>query len=142
MDSDEVGSSQRGHSDVVDAIVLGIEILNPDLKVNRTEFEELIEAADSAAQCIWAVHGGVTDSELSMISRMEKMKRKLGELRKQKIEEINAKVPRKGTAPRDQWPTRLGKKLAEAGDNMQLRAAAEKSGEREVAKRAEASRGI
>ena len=121
----KLGALNGVTADVVDAIVLGIEILNPDLKVNRTEFEELIEASGSAAQCIWAVHGGVTDSELSMISRMEEKKRKLNELRKQKIEEINAKVPRKGMAPRDQWPTRLGKKLAEAGDNMQLRAAAE-----------------
>ena len=121
----KLGALDGVTADVVDAIVLGIEILNPDLKVNRTEFEELIEAADSAAQCIWAAHGGVTDSELSMVSRMDKMKRKLDELRKQKVEEINSKVPRKGSAPRDQWPTRLGRKLAEAGDNMQLRAAAE-----------------
>ena len=121
----KLGALDGVTADVVDAIVLGIEILNPDLKVNRTEFEELIEAADSAAQCIWAAHGGVTDSELSMVSRMDKMKRKLDELRKQKVEEINAKVHRKGSAPRDQWPTRLGRKLAEAGDNMQLRVAAE-----------------
>ena len=121
----KLGALNGVTAEVVDAIVLGLEVINPDLKVNRNDFEALMEAADAAAGCVWAAHGGASDAELSMVSRMEKAKRKLDEIRRQRIEEVNAKVPRRGKAPRDQWPTGLGRKLAEAGDNLSLRAAAE-----------------
>eukprot|EP00435_Cladocopium_sp_Y103_P027089 s207_g6.t1 len=121
----KLGAINGVTADVIDAIILGLEVINPDLKINRNDFDSLVEAADAAAACVWAAHGGVTDAELAMVARMEKTKRKLDEIRKTKIEEVNSRVPRKGSAPRDQWPTRLGRKLAEAGDNLHMRAHAE-----------------
>eukprot|EP00435_Cladocopium_sp_Y103_P012665 s652_g3.t1 len=123
----KLGALNGVPSEVMDSIVLGLELVNPDLKVNLNEFEALIEAADAAAESIWAAHGGMSDADLAMTSRLERSKRRLDTIRRLRVEEINEKVPRKGTAPRDVWPTRLSKRLAEAGDNVNLRAEVEDS---------------
>eukprot|EP00435_Cladocopium_sp_Y103_P009181 s2142_g2.t1 len=106
-------------------MALAVALHEAGWTVTKLGQSQRLRRAGAAAECIWAAHGGVTDAELSMVSRMERTKRKLDEIRKMKVEVVIAKVPKKGSAPRDQWPTRLSRKLAEAGDNLQLRARAE-----------------
>ena len=107
--------------EVLDAVFLGIEVVNPEVKYSRNNFDELIEMANEAAEAIWAVHGGVTDADLALASRLSKVQDKLNNLRKMKVEEVMRSAPRKGTAPRDVWPTRAGRRLAEMGDGPDAR---------------------
>ena len=111
------GSGQE----TMDAVFMGLEVINPDVKFNMVDFEELVDMANEAAEAIWTVHGGMTDADLALASRLSKVQERLNQLRRQKVEEIVKKAPRKGTAPRDVWPTRAGRRLVEMGDGPDAR---------------------
>ena len=100
--------------EVLDGVFMGLEVLNPDKKFSRNDFDELLEAANTAAEAVWSVHGGVTDAELALASRLSKVQTKLDNLRRQKVDAVVRAAPRKGTAVRDTWPTRAGRRLAES----------------------------
>ena len=74
----------------------------------------------------WKVEGSTNGSELLVQSAISNAQRKRNEMREVRRLDILATVPRKGTAVRTKWPTRLEKLKADAGCDIDLREKAEK----------------
>ena len=85
------GSGQE----TMDAVFMGLEVVNPDTKFSMVDFEELVDMANEAAEAIWTVHGGMTDADLALASRLSKVQEK--------------------------WPTRASRRLAEMGEGPEAR---------------------
>eukprot|EP00438_Fugacium_kawagutii_P007790 Skav218549 [mRNA] locus=scaffold3191:294069:296166:+ [translate_table: standard] len=101
----------------MDSVAMGLQLINEGLQVDVTELDALVEAADAAAQSIWRLRSGMSDADLSLTSALVRSKAKLDEIRKARIEDLCSKVELRGSAPRDRWPTRQGRKAAALGDD-------------------------
>ena len=86
----------------------------------------LIEVAATAAEVAWRVEGATSGAELLVAHEQKKLQDKLSEWRTLSAGRLMEKVPVKGTAVVPRWPTRLQRKLQEAGDDQRLRDRAEK----------------
>ena len=95
-------ASVRGEdADVLDVLLLQIEGRFPDRKFGGLELDELVEAADAAAETLWASGTGYDDSELAMESRLSRVRERLSTIRAERIRDISRQVPRKGQAVRN-----------------------------------------
>ena len=117
----KLGALKGNDTEVLDAVVLSVEKRYPDYKVNSSEFENLVEAAEEASCAIWARHGEIRDTDLALASMKAKAERKLAERRRFREEEIGRKAQRKGTAVRSRWPTRATMLKSAAGDDRYQR---------------------
>ena len=115
----KLGALKGVGDEVLDGIAMKLELVNPAIKVNVTELEGLVDAANDAASMLWAVHGGLTDTDLALASRLSKTEANLAERRKQKEKDIGAQVVRIGKAKRARWPTREKRLKAGATDENQ-----------------------
>ena len=121
----KVGALNGMEVEVKDSIRIGLELVTPGLLIDPSDLDDMIQAADAAAQTVWSVHGGLRDTDLALAHRMKKSQERLTEIRKKRMEDIAKKVELVGKAPRTTWPTRLSKKLAGVGDDPNLRAEVE-----------------
>ena len=123
----KLASLQGEDEDVLDGLVMAVEDVHPGFKVDRNELVELIDAAQTTAETLWASGAGCDDADLAMQSRMSRLLERMNELRREKIQQINTRVPRKGLAPRATWPTKTAKRLALAGEDGRQREGVERS---------------
>ena len=86
----------------------------------------LIEVCHAAADVAWRIEGKTSGAELLVAHEQKKLQDKLNEWREFSKGKVLDVVPLKGTAKVTRWPTRLQRKLNEAGDNQALRESAEK----------------
>eukprot|EP00435_Cladocopium_sp_Y103_P069397 s861_g33.t1 len=86
----------------------------------------LIEVCNAAAQVAWKVEGSTSGAELLVAHEQRRLQDKLNEWRQVAKKSLLEKVPAKGTAKVTRWPTKLQRRLNAAGDNQNLRDAAER----------------
>ena len=86
----------------------------------------LVEVCHAAAEVAWRIEGKTSGAELFVAHEQKKLQDKLNEWREYSRGKISDVVPVKGTAKIVRWPTRLQRRLNEAGDNQALRESAEK----------------
>ena len=99
----------------------------PEYKVNATEFENLVRAAEEASCVIWARHGELRDTDLALSSHLAKMESKLAERKRVREEQIGSQVKRKGDAVRVKWPTRATMLKSAAGGDLYQRGLVEEA---------------
>lgn len=95
-------------------------------RLSREALVDMIHAAHTWAEMAWKVEGSANGSELLAQSAISRAQRKMNEMREVRRRDILAAVPRKGTAARAKWPTRLERIKADAGCDIDLREKAEK----------------
>lgn len=74
--------------EALDAVILKLEARFPGYKVNATEFENLVLAAEEASCVLWARHGELRDTDLALSSHLAKMERKLADRKRVREEQI------------------------------------------------------
>ena len=94
--------------------------------VEARELRDLINVASKAAEVAWRVKGRSSSSELMVIHAMKELQDAINERRKDSQERLVEKVPAKGSATIHRWPTRLQRKMIQAGDSVARRDAVEK----------------
>ena len=87
----------------------------------------LIEVAAKAAKVSWQAEGRSGDAELLVAHMVKEMEDKMNLHRRAAAEKLRQMVPRKGKAKVQRWPTRLHRRLNEAGDNQALRESVERN---------------
>ena len=107
--------------DVMDSVIFGMEAKYPEYKVNGTEFENLVQAAEEASCVLWARHGDLKDSDLALASRLAKLESKLADRKKVREEQISSQVKRRGEAVRVKWPTKATMLKSAAGKDLYQR---------------------
>ena len=113
--------------EALDAVILKVEGRFPEYKVNATEFENLVRAAEEASCVIWARHGELRDTDLALSSHLAKMESKLAERKRVREEQIGSQVKRKGDAVRVKWPTRATMLKSAAGGDLYQRGLVEEA---------------
>ena len=111
---------------VVDWVISGAREQEPAQRLSREALVDMIHAAHTWAEMAWKVEGSTNGSELLVQSAISRAQRKMNEMREVRRQDVLAAVPRKGTAARTKWPTRLEKLKADAGCDIDLRERAEK----------------
>ena len=117
----KLGALKGTEPEVIDAVILKIEKDFHPYKVNGTELENLVEAAEEASCAIWARHGGLKDSDLALSSHLAKVERKLADRKKIREVAIGQQVKRKGEAPRVRWPSKATMLKSAAGKDLYQR---------------------
>ena len=87
----------------------------------------LIEVCHAAAEVAWKLEGKTSGAELLVAHEQKRLQEKVNEWRKFAQGKLAEKVPLVGTAKVIRWPTKLQRRLSEAGDNQTLRDSAEKT---------------
>ena len=87
----------------------------------------LIEVCQAAAEVAWKVEGKTSGAELLVAHEQKRLQEKMNEWRKFTQKVLVEKVPLVGTAKVIRWPTKLQRRLNEAGDNPALRDSAERT---------------
>ena len=100
---------------VVDWVISGAREQEPAQRLSREALVDMIHAAHTWAEMAWKVEGSTNGSELLVQSAISRAQRKMNEMREVRRQDVLAAVPRKGTAARTKWPTRLEKLKADAG---------------------------
>ena len=95
--------------------------------VRTRDLEDLVSVAHKASEVAWRVEGGTSGAELLVAHHTKELQDRLESVRKTRIQHMVSFVPVKGTAKLERWPTKLQRKLEEAGENQALRDSAEKT---------------
>eukprot|EP00435_Cladocopium_sp_Y103_P018444 s2358_g4.t1 len=115
-----LGALHGSEPEVMRAIALGIEVVNPGLQVEASELQRLAALANVVAEGVWLVQGGAGDSPV-LTGKMESIEARLNSERQESMREKREALERLGRAPRQRWPSRLGCMLASAGRNAESR---------------------
>ena len=122
----KLATLQGSHDDVIEMVVKQCREHNENFMADEVMMHDMAGFADLIARGIrcYEAKRGASDWMVEHILHGEREKKKL--LRRHEEEDVAKKVPYRGTAKRARWPTRLGKKLAGAGDDLALREQIEK----------------
>ena len=93
----------------------------------RRDLQELVVVCHRMAEISWQAEGSTNGAELLEAGLMARSEADRAERKQSEREMIMKTIVRKGKAKMVKWPTRLGKLLAVAGDNAQLRQTAEET---------------
>lgn len=116
-------------SDVDDHTLEGIALAVEEKEkrpVEVAELRRLVEVSSAAAKLAWEIEGRSPEGDLLLAHLAKQLEVKLNEQRKVARENLREIIPRVGKAKVVRWPTRLEKKLYQAGEDQNLRAKAEK----------------
>eukprot|EP00438_Fugacium_kawagutii_P021417 Skav230575 [mRNA] locus=scaffold971:157894:160071:- [translate_table: standard] len=121
-----LGTVEDGDQETLDEICLALRA-----KVGRmfaiSDLEPLLDLARTTAEVAWRVEGKAPDADLMMAHAASMLQRKINEQRAAATAVAVRKIPRKGTAKVERWPSRYAKKMDEAGDNSALRDSVERN---------------
>eukprot|EP00435_Cladocopium_sp_Y103_P036639 s3276_g9.t1 len=118
-----LGALQGSEEDVLRSVALGIEVVNPGLRVELRELEWLVKVANTVAECIWHAQG-CSDDEQSLEDKLDRARRLLTVERQSRMEAQWEAMRRTGRAPRLKWPSRLGRMIASAEEDASRERAA------------------
>ena len=122
----KLATLQGCHDDVIAKVVEQCREQNENFMADELMMHDMVGFADLIARGIRCHEAkrGASDWMVEHILHGERERKKL--LKRHEEEDVAKRVPHRGTAKRARWPTRLGKMLAGAGDDLALREQIEK----------------
>eukprot|EP00435_Cladocopium_sp_Y103_P060833 s406_g22.t1 len=118
-----LGALQGSEEEVLRSVALGIEVVNPGLRVELRELEWLVKVANTVAECIWHAQG-CSDDDHSLEDKLDRARRLLTVERQSRMEAQWEAMRRTGRAPRLKCPSRLGRMIASAEEDASRERAA------------------
>ena len=121
-----LGTLEDAEQELLDKVAMSMEEKTRQ-PVDMAVLSTLIDVAAKAAKISWNAEGRSGDAELLVTHLAKEMEDKMNAHRLAAAERLRQMVPRKGKAKVQRWPTRLHRRLNEAGDNQALRESVERN---------------
>eukprot|EP00435_Cladocopium_sp_Y103_P055393 s1069_g18.t1 len=109
----KLGALQGAEEAVLRSVVLGLEMIDPELEVSEERMRPLVQLAGALSECIHLVEGGAEDDPI-MADKLVAAQERLSEARQAEQARQWAALARSGDAPRMGWSSRLERELHKA----------------------------
>ena len=118
---------EGAESQILDAVIDGIRQTHPDERFSWSDLQDLVYSSFEMAEVAWRAEGSTSGAELLEEGMRSRARAAAAERKKSDAAQVMKLVPRRGKAKMVRWPTRLGKLMAVAGENENLRQQAEEA---------------